>query len=103
MRPLPHDRLVVPRQDGGRERCARPAARWITLARFPGAILDQTNQTDFVCTGSEQGKLYGRNGQGTGRMPGFCSVPAKVNDPLNTGEVGVNPTEAAILTRSAAR
>jgi hypothetical protein len=60
-----------------------------TLARFPGAILGQTNQTDFVCLGSEQGKLYGRNGQGTGRMPGFCSVPAKVNDPLNTGEVGV--------------
>ena len=66
-----------------------------TLARFPGAILGQTNQTDFVCTGSEQGKLYGRNGQGTGRMPGFCSVPARINDPLNTGEVGVNPTEAS--------
>ena len=60
-----------------------------TLARFPGAIIGPANQTDFVCTGSEQGKLYGRNGQGTGRMPGFCSVPAAVDDPLNTGEVAV--------------
>ena len=52
-----------------------------TLARFPGAILGQTSQTDFVCAGSEQGKLYGRNGQGTGRMPGFGSVPGRGRRP----------------------
>ncbi|MBV9952783.1 MAG: c-type cytochrome [Acidimicrobiia bacterium] len=65
-----------------------------TLVRFPGSILGPTNQTDFVCTGSELGKLYGRNGQGSGRMPGFCSVPAAVDDPTNTGEVGVVARDA---------
>jgi len=85
-----HDKTV-----DGNGALGPPLRGGTTLARFPGAILGQTNQADFVCTGSEQGKLYGRNGQGTGRMPGFCSVPAKVNDPLNTGEVGVNPTEAS--------
>jgi mono/diheme cytochrome c family protein len=65
-----------------------------TLARFPGAILGPEQHADFVCFGSEDGQLYGRNGQGSGRMPGFCSVPAAVNDPLVTGEVGVEDREA---------
>ena len=65
-----------------------------TLARFPGPILGPTQQAEFVCAGSEEGKLYGRNGQGTGRMPGFCSVPAEVDDPGATGEVGVRERDA---------
>ena len=28
----------------------------------------------FIKTGSEEGKLYGRNGQGSGRMPGFGTL-----------------------------
>ena len=58
LRPLPHHRLVVRRQDGRRERraSARPLRGGSTLARFPGAILGQTNQTDFVCSGLRAGQ-----------------------------------------------
>jgi mono/diheme cytochrome c family protein len=28
----------------------------------------------FIKSGSELGKLYGRNGQGSGRMPGFGTL-----------------------------
>lgn len=34
----------------------------------------QQDMVDFIKKGSENGKLYGRNGQGTGRMPGFGAL-----------------------------
>ena len=57
-------------------------------------MLGPQTQTDFVCLGSEQGKLYGSNGQGTGRMPGFCVTPEEKADQATSGEVGVNPKPA---------
>ncbi len=59
------------------------------VLRFPGPVNGPVQQSDFVCNGSEEGKVYGRNGQGTGRMPGFCSTPEEKVDPIATGEVGV--------------
>lgn len=47
-----------------------------TRAQFPGAVQGLSQQIEFVCKGSEQGKQYGIHGQGTGRMPGFCETPA---------------------------
>lgn len=38
-----------------------------TRRQFP----DAQGQVDFITVGSEFGKLYGVNGQGSGRMPGF--------------------------------
>ena len=35
---------------------------------------DQAQLVSFIKNGSELGKLYGRNGQGSGRMPGFGSL-----------------------------
>lgn len=35
---------------------------------------NESELTQFVKNGSEYGKLYGRNGQGSGRMPGFGSL-----------------------------
>ena len=35
---------------------------------------DEDSMVDFIKNGSEFGKLYGLNGQGSGRMPGFGSV-----------------------------
>jgi cytochrome c553 len=61
--------------------------------RFPGAVQGPVAQTDFVCAGSEDGQVYGRQGQGTGRMPGFCQTPEVVANPLETGEVGVEDEE----------
>ncbi len=61
--------------------------------RFPGAFQGPVAQTEFVCAGSEDGQLYGRNGQGTGRMPGFCQTPEVVANVLETGEVGVEDEE----------
>lgn len=57
--------------------------------QFPGAALGLRAQTDFVCLGSDQGKLYGVHGQGTGRMPGFCLTPEELADPTINGEVDV--------------
>jgi len=62
--------------------------------QFPGEALGVTSQTEFVCTGSEVGKQYGSNGQGTGRMPGFCITPAEKADELASGEVGVTAKDA---------
>lgn len=61
--------------------------------QFPGGVLGVAQQTDFVCNGSEQGARYGQNGQGTGRMPGFCITPATKLNPDN-GEVGVEAKDA---------
>ena len=58
------------------------------LRQFPGASLGAKDQTDFVCNGSDQGVRYGQNGQGTGRMPGFCITPGYKINALN-GEVGI--------------
>jgi len=65
----------------------------VSETRFPGAVLGFDQQVDFICTGSEQGVNYGRNSQGTGRMPGFCQTPEAIDDALNTGEVGVEPQD----------
>lgn len=65
----------------------------VSLARFPGAVAGFTQQVDFVCAGSERGVNYGSNGQGTGRMPGFCQTPAEVDNAAETGEVGVEARE----------
>lgn len=58
------------------------------LTQFPGDVLGVTQMTDFVCTGSTNGARYGQYGQGSGRMPGFCVVPAVE---AAEGEVGVEP------------
>lgn len=61
--------------------------------QFPGGTLGLQQQTDFVCIGSEEGVQYGRNGQGSGRMPGFCITPeVRLND--ENGEVGIEPRDA---------
>jgi cytochrome c553 len=39
--------------------------------QFEGAA----EMLEFVCAGSEFGAQYGRNGQGSGRMPGYCDNP----------------------------
>lgn len=39
-------------------------------AHFP----NESEMTDFIKSGSTQGQKYGRQGQGTGRMPGFGST-----------------------------
>lgn len=61
--------------------------------QFPGGSLGLKQQVEFVCTGSNQGARYGQNGQGTGRMPGFCITPENKLDPTN-GEVGIEPNDA---------
>jgi mono/diheme cytochrome c family protein len=73
-------------------------------SQFPGAVLGVDAQTDFVCEGSEDGALYGVHGQGSGKMPGFCSSPAESGDPA-TGEVGVEAKEpgAGMMTREQVR
>ncbi|MEZ5182374.1 MAG: c-type cytochrome [Acidimicrobiales bacterium] len=63
------------------------------LNQFPGSSLGPQQQVDFVCNGSEQGVRYGQNGQGTGRMPGYCVTPPyKIN--AENGEVGIEPKDA---------
>lgn len=65
----------------------------VSTTRFPGPVTGFNQQVDFICTGSERGVNYGRNGQGSGRMPGFCQTPAEVDNALETGEVGVEPRD----------
>lgn len=60
-----------------------------TLERFPGAIQGPIQQREFVCAGSEEGRVYGQNGQGSGRMPGFCQTPEEKADGSINLEVGV--------------
>ena len=52
-------------------------------------------QVDFVCAGSTQGARYGQQGQGTGRMPGFCITP-EVKITAEDGMVGVEPKDAGL-------
>ena len=61
--------------------------------QFPGGALGVSQQTDFVCAGSEDGQRYGLSGQGSGRMPGFCVTPGYKINPDN-GEVGIDPFDA---------
>ncbi len=68
--------------------------------QFPGESLGVKQQTDFVCLGSENGARYGQNGQGTGKMPGFCITPEVKIDPAN-GEVGVQPEDAGTAEKGA--
>ncbi|MCU1354712.1 MAG: hypothetical protein JWM89_130 [Acidimicrobiales bacterium] len=65
------------------------------LQQFPGDSLGLQQQIDFVCLGSEQGARYGQNGQGSGRMPGFCVTPANKLDPTS-GDVGVLPNDTGL-------
>jgi hypothetical protein len=67
----------------------------VSTTRFPGAVAGFTQQVDFICAGSERGVNYGRNSQGTGRMPGFCQVPAEVQSSVETGDVGFEAREAS--------
>lgn len=47
-----------------------------TTAQFPGSTQGLDAMTNFVCQGSEEGKVYGVHGMGTGRMPAFCATKA---------------------------
>jgi mono/diheme cytochrome c family protein len=40
------------------------------VRQFPA----EQDHIDFVCNGSENGKRYGQQGQGSGKMPGFCQM-----------------------------
>lgn len=73
-----------------------PALRGgVSQVRFPGAVAGFTQQVDFICAGSERGVNYGRNSQGTGRMPGFCQVPAEPQSSVETEDVGFEAREAS--------
>jgi mono/diheme cytochrome c family protein len=64
-------------------------------SQFPGDSLGVQQQVDFVCAGSEDGARYGKNGMGSGRMPGFCITPElKLN--RDNGEVGLTPKDAGL-------
>jgi len=63
--------------------------------QFPGGTVGLEQQVDFVCNGSTQGARYGQQGQGTGRMPGFCVTP-EVKITAEDGMVGVEPKDAGI-------
>ena len=58
--------------------------------QFPGAVLGAENQTDFVCLGSEQGKLYGVERSGHGPHAGLLRHPRGESRQPTSGEVGVN-------------
>lgn len=68
--------------------------------QFPGDSLGLQQQTDFVCLGSADGQRYGVNGQGSGRMPGFCITPEVKLNPSN-GEVGIVPKDAGTPDKGA--
>jgi mono/diheme cytochrome c family protein len=68
--------------------------------QFPGGSLGVRQQIDFVCVGSEEGARYGQNGQGSGRMPGFCITPEIKLNPAN-GEVGVEPKDSGVAKTGA--
>ena len=80
-----------------------PNLRGIT-GQFPGGSTGLKQQTDFVCLGSADGVRYGRHGQGTGRMPGFCITPETKPNPDNY-EVNIIakdsglPEDGAMLTQ----
>lgn len=63
------------------------------LHQFPGDLLGPTQMADFICNGSVEGARYGQNGQGSGRMPGFCVTP-EVKNNIEAGEVGVASKDA---------
>ena len=59
-------RQLIAGEGGGRLRDMLPAVR----AHFA----DDEQLVGFLKSGSENGRLYGLNGQGSGRMPGFGSL-----------------------------
>ncbi len=71
-----------------------PNLRGIT-GQFPGGTLGLEQQTDFVCLGSAEGVRYGRHGQGSGRMPGFCITPETKLNPEN-GEINITPKDTGL-------
>lgn len=79
-------------EDGGG--ALGPNLRGIT-GQFPGDSLGLEQQTDFVCLGSAEGVRYGRHGQGSGKMPGFCITPETRLNPEN-GEVNITPRDSGL-------
>ena len=92
LRSLPHQGLVVRtrRQTDGGGAFGPPLTRR-DVDQFPGAILGVTRPRPTSCASApSRASSTDRNGQGTGRMPGFCSSPPEEKaDPLASGEVGV--------------
>jgi mono/diheme cytochrome c family protein len=70
------------------------------LGQFPGGAVGLQQQVDFVCNGSVDGARYGRFGQGTGRMPGFCITPEVKLNPDNH-EVGITPKDTGTVETGA--
>jgi mono/diheme cytochrome c family protein len=58
------------------------------LRQFETATLQQ----EFVSTGSESGKPYGKGGNGSGQMPGFGLNPSAI-DPTTAAATGMNPAQ----------
>lgn len=71
-----------------------PNLRGIT-GQFPGGSTGLEQQTDFVCLGSAAGVRYGRHGQGSGEMPGFCITPETKLNPENF-EVNITPVDPGL-------
>jgi mono/diheme cytochrome c family protein len=76
-----------------------PALTNVT-SQFPGATMGVRQQVDFVCTGSDDGVRYGSSGIGSGRMPGFCIMPA-IEQSADNFEVGVLTREAGTAEQGA--
>jgi mono/diheme cytochrome c family protein len=79
-------------EDGGG--AMGPNLRGVT-GQFPGGSVGLKQQVDFVCLGSADGVRYGRHGQGSGRMPGFCITPETKLNPEN-GEVNITPVDSGL-------
>jgi mono/diheme cytochrome c family protein len=78
------------------------------IAQFPGGSLGVQQQVDFVCAGSENGVRYGLNGQGSGRMPGFCITPeiraiTEANEVAVRGREAGDPETGAMFTQEQVR
>ena len=111
VRPLPHARAgpTTQKTKDGKARSGPPLDQR-DRPSSPARRSAPTSQTDFVCTGSEQGKLYGSNGQGTGRMPGFCITPGREGRPSRDRRgrrrrrttAGI-PTDGRMMTEDAGR
>ena len=59
-----------PQQSGGGAGLGPNLTGGDTVRAFPNAA----DHSDFICKGSELGKKYGAQGQGSGKMPGFCGI-----------------------------
>ena len=91
VRPLPHQGVVL-RREGGR-RAAPSALRSPTCAAVPRQLARLASRSTSSASAPTRAR-YGQNGQGTGRMPGFCITPEAKLNPEN-GEVGMTPRTPA--------